>query len=275
MLNIKKDLATLMELSSQRADTVTLPGGTTMSLTPGSVARLLIACVNAEFEMAYEKLEEVHLQSFLSTATGQFIDLIGELVSCKRYLNESDDNYKYRVSKQVTVLEAANQLAIKMSLLSIDNVSDVVFQRFTYGCGSFTAFVITDNAMDQADVIEKCEEVVSQTVAYGTKFSIEIPTLIPVEIGIKVIFKNTATDTANAKLALRAVIREYINSRAVGESIIINEIIEKAMSISDDIYDINIFKFKIDNKNVEAVNQSCRTDERFIESSVPNAIYIA
>lgn len=272
-LYIKKDIDTLMALSKDRANSILLPNGESMSTTPGSVARLLLAIVNSEFESYYAKLEEVHLQSFLSTATGEYLDLIGILFNFQRG-SLTDDDFRYAISKRVTTLEHCNELAITMALLAVDGVQDVKLRPFTHGTGSYTAFIVTDTPEPTESVLEACRKVLEEETAYGTKYEVEGPELLPVEIGVKLVIKNTSGGVDKIKEAVKEKIKTYINSRQIGEELIINEIIEGVMSVSDDIYDMNFFEFKINKKNALVTNQSCRYHERFIESSAPGAIKV-
>lgn len=272
-LYIKKDIDTLMTLSKNRASSVLLPNGESMSTTPGSVARLLLAVVNAEFESYYEKLEEVHLQSFLSTATGEYLDLIGILFNFERG-TLTDDEFRYAISKRVTTLEHCNELAITMALLAVDGVQDVKLRPYTHGTGSYTAFIVTDTPEPTESVLEACRQVLQEETAYGNKYEVEGPDLIPVEIGVKLIIKNTSSSADKVKESAKECIKTYINSRKIGEEIVINEIIESVMSTSDDVYDMDFFEFKVNKKNALIANQSCRYHERFIESSTPGSIKV-
>ena len=272
-LFIQKDIKTLMEQAKQRALSVLLPDGGTISMTPGSISRLLLAVVNMEFEEAYKKLEEIHLQAFLSTATGEFLDLIGALVNCKRE-DRTDEAFRYAISKRTTELETSNKLAVRMALLSVEGVQDVELKRFTHGTGSYTAFIITEDPVPSESILSRCREVLEDVTAYGNKYEVEGPNLLPVELGIKLIIKNTSTSVEALKESVKEKVRTYINSKKIGEELVVNEIIESVMKTSDDIYDMEFFEFKVNGKVVCIANQTCRYHERFIESSIPGAIKI-
>lgn len=263
-----------MNSSIAKLENTSLPGGKRLSVTPGSTTRLLLAIINSQFEEYYKKLEEVHLQSFLSTSSGEYIDMIGELVGCIRNNGESDINYKTRVSKQVTVLEKANMLSVKMSLLAVDDVQDVKLVPYTHGSGSFTAFIVTDTAEPSSGIIEKCKEVLEGVVAYGIRYNVEGPELIPVELGIKLILKNEEQAQGDIIEQVRTRVREFINSRDIGAELIFNEIVETVMATADTIYDMEVFEYKINGVRVLNSNQRCRNNERFIECSKPGSIQI-
>lgn len=273
-LLIKKDLDTLMAISTARLDTVQLPNGYKMASSPGSANRLLLAVINEDFVSCYKKLEEIHIQSFLSTATEEGLDLVGQAMSCKRNADELDEPFRLRISQYATVLEAANELAIKMTLLAIPGIQDANMQAFTHGTGSFSAFIITEGAVVSEDIISECREQLKDVVAYGTKYEITGPDLVPVELGVKLILLSGALAPENITSAVRNKLKTYVNSKNIGEELIINEIIQTVMSVSEDIYDMSIYQFAVNNVAVLISNQSCRWNERFIESSKPNSIMV-
>lgn len=275
LLSINKSLETLMATAIEKLKSTPLPNGKFISIRPGSIARLLLAIINSEQAEFYKTLEKVHLMSFLSTAKEEYVDLLGELVQCKRNEGEDDKSYKHRISIQITVLETSNELAVRMAVLSVPGVQDAIINKFTHGAGSFSVFLITETGVVSENVINDCIKKIDETAAYGIKYTVSAPELVPVELGVKLIFLNGTKNTDTLKKEARKVIREYINSKTLKEPLVINEIIQRVMGISKDIYDLNIFKFRINNNPALTVNQDCRWNERFIESSTPNAIVVS
>lgn len=273
-LHIKKNLHDLMISARKRLDNELTTKGKKVSMTPGSVVRLLIACINAELEEVYDTIEEAHLMSFLSTSSDEFLDMIGEIVNCKRD-GLVDSSYKKKISQQVTVLERANELAIRTAALSVPGVADIEMKPFTHGSGSFSIFVLSEQSAPIEGVIENCKEKVSEVVAYGTRFNVEGPVNIGIEIKIKVLLKNGVEDKEPIIEEVKNNVREYIDSLGLAEPFIINEVIQASMATSDDIHDIKIHELRVDNVRKLISNQSCKWNERFVESTLPGAIDIS
>lgn len=273
-LHIKKSLDELMVTGISRLENVTLSDGKHLSAKPGGVARLLLTIINASLEEFYTRLEEVHLQSFLSTASGEGLDLVASLINCTRKAGEEDEVYRARISQQVRILEKANELAVRMAILSVDGVQDVNLVPYTHGSGSFTGFIITETAMPSESIIYECRAALADVVAYGIKYNIEGPDLIPVEMGIKLIMLNNTEAPNDLIEKVRDRVRTFINSRKIGEELIFNEIVETVMATSEDIYDMEVFNYKVNELRVLNTNQSCRGNERFIESTKPGAITV-
>lgn len=274
-LQLKKSLDDLMKVSLARVQNMRLSDGRTLTANPGGATRLLLAIINNSIEDFYTSLQKSHLMSFLSTSTEDGIDLIGTIVSCTRKTGETDDAYKLRISQQATALEAGNELSIRLAALSTDGVQDVKLAPFSHGTGSFSVFVITENGTVADSVISAVKEKIDSVVAYGTKYNVSGPDLVTVEIGVKLVFLASTTNQTEIIATAKENLRNYINSKSLQESLIMNEIIEVIMSSSDDIYDMNIYHFSIDDQPALTVNQDCRWNERFIESGKPDSIMVA
>lgn len=273
-LQLTKSLGDLMTVALARVQNMKLQDGRSLTANPGGVTRLLLAVINDSISDLYTELQESHLMSFLSTATEEGVDLVGAILNCTRADGEGDNEFKTRISRQATALEAANELAIRLAALSVNGVKDVKSTPFTHGTGSFSLFIITNQGTVTSETVEKVRASVDKVVAYGTKFIVSGPDLIGVELGIKLIFINNATNTEDTILKAKENLRQYINSKTLQESIIMNEIIETIMATSNDIYDMNIYHYAIDDVPVLTVNQDCRWNERFIESTKPDSIIV-
>lgn len=267
----KRSLDELMEISLSR-----LAATPIKETGPGGIARLLLAIINANIAEFYDVLETNMVNAFVSTASGEYLDRLGELVNCKRLPGETDDNYRYRITRQVTAAEAANETAIRLAALSVPGVKDVLLRPYTYGPGSGSLYVVTDETNVEI-VKKKVQEAVDKVKAWGSKIVVEIPALIPVEMKVKLIFddrineadKELVRQTAEVKL------KDYINSRSIGEPLIINEIRELIMSSSQYIYDIEVLYFAVNDRPVLLVNQYPAWNERFVESSKRDAVSVS
>ena len=113
--------------------------------------------------------------------------------------------------------------------------------------------------------------------AYGIRHNAEAPDLLEVSVYIQIIYLRDTLDSEKEIIAEKAkrAISDYINSRGIGESLIYNDIIGKVMSISDYIYDMNIYHYTIQGDSVLHVNQDCEPTEKFIEARTSNAIMAA
>ena len=271
-LLLKKSMEDLMSLSMQR-----LQASPINEVGRGGVVRLILSIINENIEGFYEALEVNHARALLSTAEGSDIDVIGYMLSCKRNNGEADNDYKLRISEQVLSMAAANETAIRLAILSVPEVQDLVMKKFTMGTGSFSAFIVTSNAIPDPSILEKVRSNVEAVVGYGIKFDVSGSGLVYVEAKAKLMFK-ADTDLATqqtCKAKAQQALKDYFNSRSIGESIIIDEITQRIMEVNDVILKYQLYELKINSKNVLNKDQDCKWNERFVESAKPNSILVS
>ncbi len=242
----------------------------------GSVARLFLSIINKQLSHYYKALKTNHIQAFVSKAKGEFLDLIGVIVDCKRNSGEEDDDFRYRITKQIQIVASANRTAIRLAALSVPGVQDVMLKRFTHGTGSFSVYVISEEPYTPQELLDQVYLAIQDTEAFGIRSQVFRPIILPVDIRVRLIF-NKAVSDLERNLALaqsQDALRYFINSRPVGALLRINDIKKVIKDIHSGIEDIIIFDYKIKNRPVLPVDQECAWNERFIESDKPNAIQV-
>lgn len=244
--------------------------------TRGGIARLFGQVMSDEIGELYKSLNLNHLMAFLSSAEKEGLDAIGALLRCQR--NDDDDLvYKDRISKQTQNLATSNKIAVELAALSVEGVQDVLSTPFTKGTGSFTIFIITDSAVADQSIIDEVRQKVEETVAYGIKFNIEQPDLIEIELTVKLMFNTIASesDKITAITNAQKSLKQYIASRAIGEALIINEITEQVMSSHKNVLNYALISIKANGREMLKVDLVPRKNQRFIESSKPEAIKVS
>jgi uncharacterized phage protein gp47/JayE len=277
-----KDFNSLSETTVTR---LTEAGFTT---TPGGIAKLFADILNQNISDFYETLTINHMQAFVTTATGEFLDAVGVLLNCTRKTDETDEDYRNRVTHQVLSLSMANETAIRLVVLQVDGVEDVILKRYSHGPGSFTVVPLINSSYDVATVLEAVEAAVLKVCSYGEKVIVKAPTIKYVKMTVSLVFSINTTDVEkqNTAVAVRENIIDYINSLSAGAPFLVNELTQRIMnqaaSITSGTYDYskdNIINyscadFKINNQTCLLINQGARWDEKFAVSPDTNAITV-
>ncbi len=279
-----KDFDSLSETTTTRLNEA---GFTT---TPGGIAKLFADILNKNISDFYETLTINHMQAFVTTATGDFLDAIGVLLNCTRDTDnsETDDNYRNRITHQVLSLSMANETAIRLVVLQVDGVEDVILKRYSHGPGSFTVLPLINSSYDVATVIAAVEEAVLKVCSYGEKIVVKAPSIKYVKMTISLIFSINTTDVEkqNTAVAVRENVIDYINSLSAGESFLVNELTQRIMNLDssvtggsydyskDKIINYSCADFKINNQTCLLINQGARWDEKFAVSPDTNAITV-
>lgn len=235
----------------------------------GSVARALVDVFNDEMEEIYITMNRYLSMAFLSTATGSYLDLIGGS-KCTRLTNETDDNYRYRIA-QTTYTEAnANETAIRLKCLTVDEVNDIVIIPHTYGIGSFSALVLTDYTTVPTSIISAVQEVIDNNKAAGIKGVAIAPTVVTIDLNIKLHTDATISASEHSTIIYEAsqAINDYIDAIPVGDSFTPAELYSLVYQLSNKINYLEITTMKIDGKLTYNYAYSCSWSQKLAAGSI-------
>lgn len=241
--------------------------GTITNLSKGGIARTLTEVFCELVTGVYEDLNLALTMSYLSSATGNNIDLIGYMLNCTRLDGESDENYKYRITQQVYVAVGANETSIRLKCLSIQGVRDIVIKEYTRGTGSFSIYVIPESSQDINTILPIVQATIEENKGLGIRGAAISPKLIPIDMTIRLISKDSSLPD-RIKNDVRYQIAYYIESLSVGDPLIITELIQRIMDTSDYIQDIQFLELYVSGKQSLFVNQTCYWDEKFYPNEI-------
>lgn len=224
-------------------------GGVTET-SPGSVARMFAEVIIEELGPIYSEIDFVLSMSFVSSSEGVYLDLIGELLGCKRNEMESDEDYRARIVNQVTVVQSANLTSIRIKALQVEGVADVYFKNHSKGAGSFSCYIVPQVFPVEDDLLLRVREELEEVIGYGISMEVQLSEYIPVDLDLSVIFNSQSLEVERDHIrhSIEASIGEYFESLGFGSPIIINEIIERSMSASEKIIDVEIKSLRVNSK---------------------------
>jgi hypothetical protein len=271
MLNLEKTHLDLNEISFRRLEQEGL------GVSAGRIAKLLLSIQNENIAGFYEQLKLAHVQPLLSHAQGNNLDLVGELLSCDRKDGEEDEDYRYRISKQSLTLASANETAVRLACLSVPGVDDVILKAYTHGTGSFAVYVVSDTPQTPDSVLYDVNKALDGMKAYGIRAAAFAPKLIPVELRARIIFDKKVVDLDRQMVRKQAeqLIKDSINQLSVGASLDPRELEKEIVRSHSDIYSVDIYHFRVNNRPCLLVEQSTSWNERFVQASEPNAVLVS
>ncbi len=236
--------------------------------SPGATAKLFMNIVNKHVADLYDTLTANHLRAFVTTSYGDALDAIGLLLQCFRAEGETDDNFRYRITRQCLVLAKANETSVRLTALLVDGVKDVIVKPYSMGAGSFTLIVLSDEDVTSKGILNAVKEAVSKVHGYGIRFNVVSPTLNYVSIKHRVFFKEglSTNDIQELKNKVRLALLEYFSNMGVGEAINTDRITQLIMNVSPDIIQEANEGLWINGEKSLYVNQASRWFERFIVS---------
>ena len=245
------------------------------SASPGSVAKLFLNIVNKYIAQFYDTLTVNHLRAFVTTADGEALDAIGELLQCERIDEETDDNYRYRITRQCLTLATSNETAVRLAVLTTEGVEDCIVKELAMGSGSFAVIVLT-NEDDTEGLCNQITQKLQDVHAYGVRFTVEVPRVTRIKITHKISISDMLSDAEKQEIryAVQLALSQYFNTLKIGESIITDKITQVIMDVSSDIIEESNVNFYINGQKAIYTNQSCRWFERFALAGEPDNVVI-
>jgi len=178
---------------------------------------------------------------------------------------ESDANYRYRLSNATLSAEKANEIAIRLAALSVTGVADVLIRKYARGIGTYDIIVIPVEGLSSDSLVEGVQTAIEAVTAYGIKGTAIKPSIVPVEIEVRLIYQDRATDFERSQInsLVRTSIEKYTVNIRLGGDFILNEMRQQIMDVSPLIKDHVISCYNFRNEPVFIGNVSSYWDELF------------
>ena len=153
--------------------------------------------------------------------------------------DESDESYRFRISKSSTSAEAANLTAIRLGALSVPGVADIKTLNYFRGVGT-ADILVRSFGRTVTSLVNAVQQVIDQVKAYGNDITVRAPEQTGIEIFLTIKYRPGTNNEVKIQTenAVFSSLREYLNSLEIAESFIINEAVQRVMDQSTSILDI-------------------------------------
>lgn len=236
----------------------------------GSITKSILSTISNSLGLFYEDLDFNMRMAFISTSSGKFLDLIGQLLDCQRLANEGDENYRYRIIHQIYTIPGSNETALRINCRQVDNVRDVSLRPHVKGAGSFVIHVDVIDRNRLLETIQDVRDVVSRFKAFGIDGEVILPRYVKLHMQIRVSFKKSMAIPERQSIASNAkqAVRNYIDNLSIGEDFSANRIIFHVLNISEDIQGIDVFRFGINERPATFAGRKANWNEQFVPGEI-------
>lgn len=265
---------TFDELSEEGINSLNAIG---FNSSPGSIAKLFLNIINSNIADLYTTLTVNHLRAFVTTADNDALDAIGSLLQCFRLKDESDDNYRYRITKQCLVLATSNETAVRLTALTTDGVEDVVLQPYSMGAGSFTVIIVSDTAITSDEILNNVKTRLETVCGYGIRYNVVSPVLNYIKLTQQLTFTGNVSDMEKQSIrySVQEFIMNYLANLTIGEAFNVDKMTQGIMNVSPYIVQEQNVNFYINNEKALYTNQSSRWFERYaLSNDVDNVVVL-
>ena len=148
---------------------------------------------------------------------------------------ETDTGLRFRIQERRKALASSNLDALRISVLNVPGVNEVVFNEYTDGAGSFTAYILGDVPFLTATIINEVQTQVNKSKAAGIHAFVEEVAYIGNTFNIGVTFEinTSANDKTAAITAAKRSMENLLNLSVIGSSMSRGDIIRAVFTASE------------------------------------------
>jgi uncharacterized phage protein gp47/JayE len=161
---------------------------------------------------------------------------------------ESDEDFRYRISKQVTASEMGNETAIRLAALSVPGVADVSMVPYVRGLGTFAVYIKSLEARVSDELVDAVQQTIDEVQSFGNRGYALKPKEIGIEMVLSLTYRESITsrDRASINRDVVGAMYDYINNLDIGEDFIVNEVVQRVMQVDDRIKNVGVANKPID-----------------------------
>lgn len=198
------------------------------ALTPGSLGNAPVGSITEASVIQYATSSTTPLVFYNEAAITSGTDY------------EDDPFYRGRVIAGISSIEAANNTAIRLAILSIPSVSDITILNLYRGVGTADVIIDSETGTVSDLMLAEVQRAIDNKTALGVHILARAPRLVGLEFSVTV--KTRAGTTAAQKTEIINNIRDIIDGivarTKLGQSLSINSIAVAILSSSPYIIDI-------------------------------------
>lgn len=232
----------------------------------GSIALAIVDVIVDDMHALYEQLDFISQQAYLSTSQGHYTDLIAASMNIEREDYETDDSLKLRTANSVYTHAGGNRIAIEEAARAVPGVASIEHRPYGSGTGSFVLYVYPTPGSNQARILRDVERALKEVVSDGIYYEVKQPEQKPIDVYMVVQFdENTSSLERQAvRERINYRVREYLNNLKRNEVLYINEIVSRAMGVSNEVRDVSLMELKVNGLSKSITNTFPANDEQFI-----------
>lgn len=203
-----------------------------IDVEPRTVIDMIIKAIADSLHSIHQIVEKNKKPYLFTNQTGEELDDTGYFLNCPRLNNESDQNYLYRLSNWTQRNASCNRVSIEDKCKELKYSSAANYIPYTHGLGTATIYLIpleyTEEAINRA--LSEAQEKVSLVIAPTSivYFKVAQPSLIKLVAYLDI---KDGYDKNNAKLQIQLAVKQYINSIAPGDKLLLGEINKIGLNI--------------------------------------------
>lgn len=225
---------------------------TKIGIAKGSVIDMLLKSVSSMLAIAHKEIEDNKKPYLFTQQKGDELDSTGYFLQCPRLVDETDDNYKYRLMRWVQRNAANNLTAINEAIKLLTFSSSATYVPYTYGVGTGTVYLIPYKYEEDyiKNAIKEAEEIIGAVIAPSSIVDYCVPKPVKVKL-VSYLDIAKGKDMNYIKKTITDKVKEYINNLAPGSKLMLGQINNMGLNV-DGVEYFNIIQVYLDDKESTA-----------------------
>ncbi len=181
---------------------------------------------------------------------------------------ETDDQYRLRISKAFTTKFSATSSSIQLAANAVPGVSRSDLYQFARGAGTYDLLLVPRGNKISKTTRDQALRALESVTAYGVSARVREPNYITIALSARLRFDTTAEEGERNAIRdlVQSAVLAYLGNIPLGGELIISQLKATALGVSPKIVDISLLELCIDDRNRVIRNYKLAPDEIFIPS---------
>jgi uncharacterized phage protein gp47/JayE len=185
---------------------------------------------------------------------------------------ESDQEYRFRLSRAMSSRFGNNPAAIEVASMVSPGVASSKLMQYSRGAGTYDVLLVPRGNKLTPSAIAQTNRALEQVTSYGISFKVREPEYVPIRIALQIIYKTGVASGKKQTISaqVQSSVLAYIGTIPMGGELVINQLRSVVMSVDTDINDIKILELYVNCRPRTLRNIQLREDELFIPDEQVN-----
>ena len=225
---------------------------TKIDTAKGSVIDMIFKSFSSMLSTAYKEIDNNKKPYLFTKQTGEELDSTGYFLQCPRQLDETDENYKFRLMNWTRRNASNNLTAINEAIKTLSFASSATYVPYTDGIGTGTVYLIPYKYEEDyiKNTIAEAEKIIGAVVSPSSIINYTVPTPCKVKL-VAYIDVEDGKDINYIKREISLKVKDYINNLAPGSKLMLGKINNMGLNVEGVEY-FNIIQVYLDDKESTA-----------------------
>jgi uncharacterized phage protein gp47/JayE len=178
---------------------------------------------------------------------------------------ENDEELRSRIKARVREGEGANEVAVRLAILSAPGVADVKIVPYKRGAGSFDALIVPVGNRVTNEALSIASQNLAQVVAFGMHWRLREPKYVRVSMVVSLSYKGVLkSEEVAVRRNVERIILRHLGEIPIGGELVVNQLGSDILSLEPRVKDYSVDSLCINGRPQLLHNYQLQSDELFL-----------